>query len=142
MLTVSLKGLVQIMFEMKENYLTGIKMIDEEHQELFRITNEAYEVLKDEFITDKFDHIVTLIESLKEYTKKHFADEEAYMESIQYKRMFTQKIEHAEFVEKLEEIDFDQMDRNQTDTLLKLLEFLGDWLVHHILEKDKLIGTV
>jgi len=130
------------MFEMKENYYTGIKMIDEEHQELFRITQEAYEVLKDEFITDKFDHIVTLIESLKEYTKKHFADEEAYMESIQYKRIFTQKIEHAEFVEKLEEIDFDQMDRNQTDTLLKLLEFLGDWLIHHILEKDKLIGTV
>jgi len=130
------------MFEMKENYLTGIKMIDDEHRELFRITQEAYEVLQDEFITDKFDQIVTLIEDLKDYTKKHFADEEAYMESIQYKRMFTQKIEHAAFVEKLEDIDFDQMDRNQTDTLLKLLEFLGDWLVHHILEKDKLIGTV
>ena len=129
------------MFEMKEEYLTGIQMIDEEHRELFRITEEAYVVLNDEFIPDKFDQIITIIGRLKEYTIKHFADEEAYMESIQYKRMFTQKIEHAEFVEKLEDIDFDQMDLNQSDALLKLLEFLGDWLVHHILEKDKLIGT-
>ena len=128
------------MFEMKEEYLTGIQMIDEEHRELFCITQEAYVVLNDEFIPDKFDQIITIIGRLKEYTIKHFADEEAYMESIQYKRMFTQKIEHAEFVEKLEDIDFDQMDLNQSDALLKLLEFLGDWLVHHILEKDKLIG--
>lgn len=130
------------MFEMKDEYLTGIEMIDEEHRELFRITQEAYEVLNDSFISDKFDHIVTIIGRLKEYTIKHFADEEAYMESIQYKRMFTQKIEHAAFVEKLEEIDFDQMDREQSDALLKILEFLGDWLVSHILEKDKLIGEV
>lgn len=128
------------MFEMKENYLTGIQIIDEEHRELFRITQEAYDVLKDEFVIDKFDQILTIIGRLKDYTKKHFADEEAYMESIQYKRMFTQKIEHAEFIEKLEGLDFDQMDRNQTDTLLGILEFLGDWLVNHILEKDKLIG--
>lgn len=130
------------MFEMKDEYLTGIKMIDDEHRELFRITQEAYEVLNDSFISDKFDHIVTIIGRLKEYTIKHFADEEAYMESIQYKRMFTQKIEHAAFVEKLEEIDFDQMDREQSGALLKILEFLGDWLVSHILEKDKLIGEV
>jgi hemerythrin len=130
------------MFEMKEEYLTGIKMIDDEHRELFRITREAYDVVTDEFLSDKFDNIVAIIGQLKEYTIKHFADEEAYMESIQYKRMFTQKIEHAEFVQKLEGIDFDQMDRNQTETLMELLVFLGDWLVHHILEKDKLIGTV
>ncbi len=130
------------MFEMKDEYLTGIKIIDDEHRELFRITNEAYEVLQDEFLSDRFDQIVIIIGKLKEYTIKHFADEEAYMESIQYKRMFTQKIEHAEFVEKLDSVDFDQMDRDQTDALLKLLEFLGDWLVHHILEKDKLIGMV
>lgn len=128
------------MFEMKDEYLTGIKIIDDEHKVLFQITQEAYEVLTDDFITDKFDNIVTIIQRLKEYTIKHFADEEAYMESINYKRMFTQKIEHAEFVEKLSQIDFESMDKNQTDALLKLLEFLGDWLVHHILEKDKLIG--
>lgn len=129
------------MFEMKDDYLTGIQMIDEEHNELFRIAQEAYEIYQDDFITDKFDHIVDIIDKLKEYAIKHFADEEEYMESIQYKRMFSQKIEHAAFIDKINEINFDDMDHNQTETLFEILQFLSDWLVNHILEKDKLIGT-
>jgi hemerythrin len=128
------------MFEMKDEYLTGIKLIDDEHRELFHIAQEAYEVLTDEFIPDKYDNIVTIINKLRDYTKKHFADEEEYMESIHYKRMFTQKIEHTAFVEKLDAIDLNDADENQSDTLINMLEFLGNWLVHHILENDKLIG--
>ncbi len=130
------------MYEMKDEYYTGIELIDKEHKELFRLADEAYQVLKDDFIADKFDHIVEIIIGLKEYAIKHFADEEAYMQSIQYKRYLSQKVEHNDFVEKLEAIDFDQMDHNQTGTLVDLLEFLNDWLVHHILEKDKLIGKI
>ena len=130
------------MFEMKDEYLTGIKLIDDEHKELFRIAQEAYSVLSDDFIVDKFDHIVALIERLREYTKIHFAHEEEYMESIQYKRMFTQKMEHNAFITKLEDIDLEQIDRDQTDALVDILEFLGNWLVEHIMEKDKLIGSV
>jgi hemerythrin len=130
------------MYEMKENYYTGIKLIDEEHKELFRIADEAYQVFKDEFIVDKFDNIVTIIVRLKEYAIKHFADEEAYMQSIKYKKFLSQKVEHDDFIEKLEAINFDQMDHNQTETLVELLEFLNDWLVHHILEKDKLISEL
>ncbi len=129
------------MYEMKEEYYTGIELIDREHKELFRIADEAYQVLKDEFIADKFDHIVKIIENLKNYAILHFADEEAYMQSIQYKRYLSHKVEHDDFIEKLEAIDFEQMDHNQTGTLMDILEFLNDWLVHHILEKDKLIGN-
>ncbi len=130
------------MFEMKDEYLTGIKSIDDEHRELFRIAQEAYEVLSDDFIVDKFDHIVALLQRLREYTKIHFSHEEEYMESIQYKRMFTQKVEHNAFIEKLDAIDLEQIDNEQTDALVDILEFLGNWLVKHILEKDKLIGTI
>jgi hemerythrin len=125
---------------MKPEYYTGLTTIDEQHTELFRIADEAYVVLKDEFISDKFDNIVEIIGRLKEYAIKHFADEEAYMQSIRYKKFLSHKIEHDDFIEKLEALDFDQMDRNQKGTLLDLLEFLSDWLVHHILEKDKLIS--
>ena len=127
---------------MKDEYYTGIELIDKEHKELFRLADEAYQVLKDDFISDKFDHIVSIIIGLKEYAIKHFSDEEAYMQSIQYKKFLSHKIEHNDFIEKLEAIDFEQMDHDQTGTLVDLLEFLNDWLVHHILEKDKLIGEV
>ncbi len=130
------------MFLMKDEYLVGIKEIDEEHKELFRIANEAYEVFGDDYIADKFDHIVGIITKLKEYAITHFANEEAYMEKVNYKRRLSHKIEHIEFVDKLNEIDFDTIDQNQSDALLEILDFLGNWLVHHILENDKKIGEV
>ena len=46
------------MFNMKEEYKTGIAKIDEEHEELFEIGERAYQLLKDKYINDKFDKIV------------------------------------------------------------------------------------
>ena len=39
-----------------------------------------------------YDNILVILDELRDYTKKHFADEEAYMESIHYKKIFSQKI--------------------------------------------------
>ncbi|ROR26397.1 hemerythrin [Mobilisporobacter senegalensis] len=128
------------MFEMKDEFLTGIELIDDEHRELFRIAQTAMDLYQDEYVADKYDHIIEILKELKAYAIKHFADEEAYMESIQYKRLFTQKIEHNAFVEKLNEFDLDKIDENQEGAILDLLNFLNDWLVNHILEKDKLIS--
>ncbi len=130
------------MYEMKPEYYIGVDTIDNEHAELFRIANDAYELVKNDFVPDKFDDIVAIILKLKEYTKQHFADEEAYMLSIGYKRYLSQKAAHDEFIEKINGIDFESIDHNQTEVLLDILDFLNDWLVHHIVEKDKLIGTL
>ncbi len=130
------------MYEMKPEYYIGVDTIDNEHAELFRIANDAYELVKNDFVPDKFDDIVAIILKLKEYTKQHFADEEAYMLSIGYKRYLSQKTAHDEFIEKINGIDFESIDHNQTEVLLDILDFLNDWLVHHIVEKDKLIGTL
>ncbi|WP_294373649.1 bacteriohemerythrin [uncultured Clostridium sp.] len=128
------------MYEFKEEFKTGIDIIDEQHKRLFEIADETYKLLKNEFITDKYDKIVHLIEELKEYTSFHFKTEEDYMESINYKRMFTQKIEHQAFIKKLDEIDLNKIDENQEEYILELLNFLNDWLVNHICTNDKLIG--
>jgi hemerythrin len=130
------------MYEMKPEYYIGVDTIDNEHAELFRIANDAYELVKNDFVPDKFDDIVAIILKLKDYTKQHFADEEAYMLSIGYKRYLSQKAAHDEFIEKINGIDFESIDHNQTEVLLDILDFLNDWLVHHIVEKDKLIGTL
>lgn len=130
------------MYEMKAEYFTGIALIDEEHQQLFAYANEAYELLQDQFIADKYDRIMDILQELRDYTKKHFADEEAYMESINYKRIFTQKVQHQAFIDKLDSIDLESIDAgdNQDGAIADLLEFLTDWLIHHILEVDTLIG--
>lgn len=126
------------MYEMKSEYYTGIELIDQEHAGLFHIADEAYTLLMDEFIVDKFDDIVAIILRLRDYAVQHFKDEEEYMMSIGYKRLLSHKTEHTDFIEKVNSIDFESMDGNQTQALLDILEFLNDWLVHHILEKDML----
>ena len=128
------------MYEMKEEYSTGIPQIDAEHKRLFEIAESAYELRRNEFIPDKYDNIRDLLEELREYTKEHFKHEEEYMESIQYKKMFTQKIEHQAFIDKLDEIDLDDIDENSDQMIDDILEFLTNWLVEHILHTDKQIG--
>ena len=128
------------MYEFKEEYKTGIDSIDEQHKKLFDIADRTYYLLKDEFSIDKYDKIVQLIKELKDYTAYHFKCEEDYMESINYKRMFTQKIEHESFIKKLDEIDLNKIDENQDEYIIEILEFLSNWLINHICGNDKLIG--
>ena len=128
------------MYEMKPEYLTGIDFIDEEHTKLFEIANEAYELLTNQFIPDKYDYIMQVIQELKDYTQYHFAHEEEYMKGISYKRIFSQKVSHNDFIETLNAYNSDIVDENQKDALLKLLDFLNTWLVDHIMKSDTLIG--
>ena len=62
----------------------------------------------------------------------------AYMESIQYKKIFTQKIQHQEFINKLDEfIDQHEKDEeNQDEQIMDILNYLTDWLINHILHVD------
>lgn len=126
-------------FEFTEKYVIGIEHIDEEHKRLFEIIEEENAILHNDFLYDKFDQISNVLGELVEYTKVHFADEEAYMESINYDGLEAQKRAHAMFVEKIENINLDDVDENQDEYLNGLLNFLLDWLVNHILKVDKLI---
>ena len=119
------------MYEMKPEYYTGIAQIDEEHKKLFEIADEAYELYKNEFIPDKYDHIAKILNELRDYTKIHFQHEEEYMKSINYKGMFMQKVH---------ELDLEHLDENSEEVIQEVLTFLTDWLVHHILETDKKIA--
>jgi hemerythrin len=127
------------MFEMKEEYKLGISNIDMEHEKLFEIGERAYQLLKDPYAMDKYDGIVGLIHELRDYTAYHFKNEEEYMESINYKRLFTQKMDHANFIKKLDEVNLAKVDQNQDEAIMEILTFLNHWLTSHILEKDLLI---
>lgn len=128
------------MYKFKEEFCTGIESIDMEHRKLFEIADRAYETLMDEFIVDKYDYIVDIIQELKEYAVTHFKHEEAYMAEIRYKKLFSHKAEHADFIEKVSAYDLSQIDENQKQAILELLDFLNNWLVDHIVGNDKLIG--
>lgn len=128
------------MYEMKDEYLTGIRMIDEEHKRLFEIADSLYYLQKEEFLVDKYDQIQGILNELKDYTLLHFEHEEKYMESIAYKKMFTQKVQHDALRKQIEEWDIESIDERQDETIQEILTIVTDWLVNHILNQDKLIG--
>lgn len=131
------------MYEMKDEYLVGIEQIDQEHRRLFEIAEEVYQLSQNEYIPDKYDNIRDVLLELKEYTLTHFAHEEAYMESIQYKHMFMQKVQHDAFREKLEDLELEDLDKiSSAEVIEEILNFLTDWLVDHILNTDKMLGEV
>lgn len=130
------------MFLMKKEFYTGIEAIDSEHSKLFEIIEEASELAKDQLRTDKYDQIKDLIDELRDYAAEHFSHEEAYMERIQYKRLFSQKMDHKMFLDKIDSIDLFEMDEHQDETIMEILEFLFNWLGEHILEKDMLLTKI
>lgn len=128
------------MYEMKEEYLTGIPQIDEEHTRIFELAEQAYQLLQDEHRYDKYDDLVYLVEELKNYTKYHFQHEEEYMESIDYQAIFIQRVQHKDFIEKLDNFNIDEEDSEHEDTIIDLLNLITEWLIDHILKMDKMIG--
>ncbi|CAM2966010.1 bacteriohemerythrin [Hathewaya histolytica] len=127
------------MIDWKDDFVIGVDKIDSQHKHLFKIANDAYDVLKNEFCIDKYDKIIKILEELKEYTIFHFNAEENYMQEIGYKKLFTHKIEHNKFIEKIKNVNLDNIDKDQDAYLLEILEFVVNWIENHILYTDKLI---
>lgn len=127
------------MFEMKDEYRLGLVNIDEQHTKLFELGDQAYKLLKDRYSIDKYDKIVEIIKELGAYAATHFKDEEEYMESIRYRKLFSQKVQHEEFIKAVEAVNFNKIDDNQDEYIMEILNFIAKWLTEHIIKEDLLI---
>lgn len=128
------------MLEWKDKYSIGVELIDEQHKHLFEIGNKAVKLLKNDFYIDKYDKIIEIIQELCEYTEFHFKAEEGYMLKIGSKQYESQKIEHDAFIKKINSVDLNKIDSDQQKYLEDLLAFVFNWIIEHILQKDKLIN--
>jgi len=59
------------MIKWEEDYCVGVECIDEQHKQLFEIANRAYDLFKNQFITDKYDKIIETIDKLKKRIRRH-----------------------------------------------------------------------
>lgn len=125
------------MIEWKDEYVLGIEEIDKQHQQLFKIAGDIHELIKNDIILDKYDRIMHLIGDLKEYTVFHFSSEEEYMKSIGYRKFFSHKVEHDDFIDKINHVDMEQMDMDHEQYLLDIMDFILNWISQHILDTDK-----
>jgi hemerythrin len=123
----------------KEDYRLNVSLIDEQHQRLFQIAEDIYNLLKSDLYTDKYDKILSHLSELKDYTIFHFKSEEDYMKQIGYRKFLSHKVEHDDFISRINNIDLDKIDEDQDAYILELLNFVVNWIDEHILQKDKLI---
>lgn len=136
----ALIGTFQSPFSFTKKYLTGIKLVDDEHKRLFEIIKNADEIIHAELLHDKYDEIVRILSELEDYTKEHFYDEELYMQKIEYPHLEAQHKAHSAFIDKISKINLEDVDEHQQDYLEHIVQFLLDWLTVHILHMDKKIG--
>lgn len=125
--------------EFVDEYRTGIDLIDREHKELFRLVGKVNKMVRDQVDKSDVEDILKVLRGLREYTDFHFKDEEEYMESIQYDGLEAQKRAHTAFIEKVDGITKEEIDKNPQEYMESLVEFLLGWLINHIVHVDKKI---
>ena len=121
-----------------QNLSVGISMIDDQHKMWF----EKAEALFDAGKNNKAkEYVGELLDFLESYTKKHFADEEVYMQKIHYPGYAEQKQAHTAFIAQLSKLRSDY--KTSGGNLLVILnanQMVLEWLTKHISNMDKKIG--
>jgi hemerythrin len=116
----------------------GIKLVDEQHQGLIRLTNELFlSCLKGGDIAN-IRFLKTIRETVQ-YVQFHFATEEAIQRRINYPDYAAHKKEHESFVK---EVLFTVAEFNSGKKFLpnKFVMYLRDWVLSHIAVSDKKLG--
>jgi len=127
------------MFDWKENYSLGIEEIDNQHKHLLEIGTELYDLMasKERRQSDKYDEIMETIHKLKDYTVFHFDFEEGLMQKCNYSDVDNHEKEHRTFVDKISEIEDEDIDSFQNKITMELIGFVASWIEKHILETDR-----
>lgn len=107
---------------------TGIAMIDDQHKSLCSLINGLHSAM----VNRESDTVLQkLIRSLKEYTILHFNTEEQYFEHSPYPDVDKHKALHRKFEQKIQDFEND-FNSGAATVSMDLLNFLKDWLIHHI----------
>lgn len=123
-------------FEWKKFFSVGHERMDAQHQQLFDIVNQLYDGMKQPGgASDEL--LQTTIESLCDYTRSHFAEEEQLMLTAGYPDYLRHKQAHDLLMGKVEEFEA-RMHNGEVRLAAEVLPFLvGEWLVSHIAFEDQ-----
>ena len=111
---------------------TGISLIDEQHKMLLNYINNLYHAMQ-RGVTD--DILLNILDVLHDYTVSHFSTEEQFFLHSDYKDSEKHREIHRKFTSRIAEFR-DNMKNGSAQVSMELLNFLRDWLIHHIQGTD------
>ena len=131
------------MIKWSKNYLMGIDKLDEEHKELFRISDQIYNRVMERGDDAKYRLFLMneTLEYMLRYFKRHAKSEEIYMREIGYAGYEFHKMLHDELYNMLLKKKADIVKRNECSKK-EIAELVGDgigWLLEHIITEDMAI---
>ena len=125
--------------EWNDRFNIGVEVVDKAHQKLFSIVGKLIELNEDE---EKQQHACREgIKYFKNYTIKHFAEEEAYMQSIDYQGYAVHKKLHDNMCNNtIPALEQELEEQNYSKESVR--HFLGiciGWLTGHVMIEDHAI---
>jgi len=118
-------------------YSVKVVRLDDDHKKLFAMINDLHESMLAGHGSEKVQEVV---KKLADYTKFHFAAEEAFMEKTKYPALASHRAEHQAFVKKVEQFQH-EIASGQGGQSISVGVFLNDWLTKHIKSTDQQYST-
>lgn len=127
-----------------DNYLVNIRKMDDQHKALFATVGKLYKLLLGHGDIEQIDKIFF---SLVRQTLMHFQTEEELMKIHGYPDYSHHKGLHDILVQQLKDMQSSQQAFKSSNYLqpwierLEVADYLSAWLVNHIVDEDKKLGT-
>jgi len=115
----------------RDEFSVGVEVIDGQHKKLLAMINRLIDERK--VLTDP-KTIAELLTAMTDYAEEHFRAEEFLMAEYGYDKKTLQEAQHRAFIVKTQE--FCQAGLGPNILSEALLDYLGSWLVNHILTED------
>lgn len=114
----------------------GIKILDDQHRELFRIGRDMEQFIMNNCQNATWKQLLDIVCELREYTSYHFYTEESLMDKYNYPETIQHKAAHISFKVQILKIDMTALKENPSLVLPQIKENLQDFLFNHILVSD------
>lgn len=111
----------------------GVPALDQQHRVLVDLINALHTAISD--ATGSRSAIADVLEGLLEYTHNHFIVEEVLFQKYGYPEASKHLSEHSDFTGKI--MGWLTRFEGGEDVNLEVMDFLKNWLVHHICEEDR-----
>ena len=123
-------------FHWNQNYMTGLGMVDDQHQELVRLINSFGDLLAENVV--EFQDLEELFTKLASYAVYHFNEEEGMMKTIgiDQRHLDHHLDEHQRFLDDVASMQ-KGLSPETPNVASNLLSFLTHWLAYHILGLDR-----
>lgn len=115
-------------------YSVGVPQMDNQHKKLVDLINNLYIAMRDRKNVD------TVMDGVVQYTVRHFKDEETLMASIKYPGLQQHITMHQKVISQVQQLA-KRVSKREKGIEKKLLIFLKEWLLNHIVKQDKRYGV-